>query len=73
MWYGVDWNGPLPYTLEDNCVEVPETLCPLDEVGMSELLQSIPPSTHSDYWGIDVYLNTLSFVQQKLCISTANI
>ena len=69
MWYGVDWNGPLPYTSEDNYVEVPETLCPLDELDMSELLQSIPPSTHSDCWGIDVYLNTLSFVKQKLCIS----
>ena len=27
MWYGVDWNRPLPYTHEDNCVEFPETLC----------------------------------------------
>ena len=52
MWYGVDWNGSLPFTLEDNCVEILETLCPLDELDMLELLQSIPPSTSSDCWGV---------------------
>ena len=66
-WFGVDWSGPLPFTNEENCVDVPQTLCPLDEGGLAELLLFIPPLTHTDHWGIDVYLNTLTFVHQRLC------
>ena len=47
MWYGVDQNGPMPYTPEDDCVEVPETLCPLDELGMSELRTHTHTCTHT--------------------------
>ena len=69
-WYGIDWSGPLPYQSDnDNCVEVPCTLCPLDDPSLAELFLTIPPLTQSDHWGIDVYLNTLTFVHQKLSIN----
>ena len=60
MWYR---NGPLPYALDDHCMQVPEDLCPLDESGLSEFH---PPSTHSDYWGIEVYQKIQGVSKQPL-------
>ena len=47
-------------------VLVPDTRCPLTVQDFEELQQAISPSAHSDNYGIDLYLLTLSFVLQKL-------
>lgn len=66
--FGVEWNGPLPSDSDDtgNAVEVPEPFCPLGTADQQELLGTISPSTPSNNYGIDLYLATLSFVQEKV-------
>lgn len=68
--FGVDWNGPLPSDSDDtgDAVEVPETFCPLSAADQHELLHTISPSAPSNNYGIDLYLATLSFVQEKVYI-----
>ena len=66
--FGVDWNGPLPSESDDtgDAIEVPETFCPLDAADQQELSHCISPSALSNDYGIDLYLATLSFVQEKV-------
>ena len=62
--YGIDWDGPLPEdaTLDEAIVEVPETGCPLSPEQYQELLSSIDPLRESESYGIDIYMETVTFV-----------
>ena len=68
--FGVDWNGPLLSDSDDtgDVVEVPETFCPLGAADQQELIRTISPSAPSNNYGIDLYLATLPFVQEKMYI-----
>ena len=63
--YGIDWNGPIP-TTEDDQVEVASTDIPLQEQDYIQLQSTISPLTESECQGVDLYIQTLEFVQQKL-------
>ncbi|XP_068690585.1 uncharacterized protein [Montipora foliosa] len=68
--YGIDWNGPLPCNQWDGAqmegMEVPHVNCPLNELDYEQLKASINPVDDSDSHGIDLYMNTFSFVQASL-------
>ena len=59
-FYGVDWNGPIPSEVETESVQVPLVECPYDYF---EQLRLINPFSHSESYGIDLYLSTLEFLQ----------
>jgi hypothetical protein len=65
--YGVDWDGPVPAGIgDDNHVEVPETISPLNTEQLQELQESIDPLQHSLCHGVDCYVNVLQFISQRL-------
>lgn len=61
VYFGIDWDGPLPSDSDDNIVEVPNIPNPL-----STLCRNISPINDS---GIDLFINVLHFVCQKLSIA----
>ena len=64
--YGVDWDGPAPDGNLDDAtpVEVPKTRNPLEPAQNSSLTKLINPLCNSDEYGIDMYLETLTFIQE---------
>ena len=62
--HGIDWDGPLPEeaTSGEAVVEVPETGCPLSPEQYQELLNSIDPLRESESFGIDIFIETVTFV-----------
>ena len=62
--YGIDWEGPLPEEASSDgvAVEVPETHCPVTPHQYQELVATVDPLRESDSYGIDIYLETLTFV-----------
>ena len=48
--------------LGEAIVEVPETGCPLSPEQYQDLLNSIDPLRESESFGIDIYMETVSFV-----------
>ncbi|XP_068710300.1 uncharacterized protein [Montipora foliosa] len=69
-YYGVDWDGPVPNNQTDaqEAVEVPTTSNPLQEADYVSLKSLIDPLRDSDEYGVDIYLETLSFVHSKISI-----
>ena len=63
--HAIDWDGPLPCDSYDS-VEVPETSQPLTEEDYQDLTDQINPLSHSSEHAIDIYLNCLSFVQERI-------
>jgi hypothetical protein len=47
-------------------VEVPETMVPLDENAWLELQQNIDPKRPSAYHGVDIYMEVLQFITERL-------
>ena len=73
--YGIDWDGPLPSETwgsltSDNDVDVPQTDVdfPLDQQLL--LQENINPLGETENYGIDIYENTLNFVQNVLAHQT---
>ena len=65
-YYGVDWDGPAPdVSLDDETpVEVPNTRNPLEPAQYSSLTNLINPLSNSDEYGVDIYLEVLTFLQE---------
>lgn len=65
-YYGVDWDGPAPdVSLDDETpVEVPNTTNPLEPAQYSSLTNLINPLRNSDQYGVDIYLEVLTFLQE---------
>lgn len=67
--YGIDWNGPLPrgewngHVTENERVEVPEVNFTPSQQDLDRLKAVVNPMDHSDCYGLDLYLNTVSFIQ----------
>lgn len=62
--HGIDWEGPLPQEEnEADQVEVPPCECPLTEEQYRQLQDNIPPLAESPNYGIDLYLDCLSFIE----------
>ena len=69
--YGIDWDGPASSEEWDGIVEddsvivgAPETFCALDSQGIQALARQVNPVEPSMYYGVDIYLNALAFLQQ---------
>ena len=62
----IDWDGPAPDGNLDDAtpVEVPNTRNPLEPAQNSSLTNLINPLCNSDEYGIDIYLETLTFIQE---------
>ena len=65
-YYGVDWDGPAPdVSLDDETpVEVPNTTNPLEPAQYSSLTNLINPLRNSDEYGVDIYLEVPTFLQE---------
>ncbi len=63
--YGIDWESPVPAEGEDfdvDVVNVPEIACPLAREHVDELARTVDPLRNSDSYGIDIYLETMEYV-----------
>ena len=64
MVYGIDLEGPAP----DDCVggdsilEIPNTLNPVGMDHYKEMCARIDPLRPSDSYGIDIFVETVSFI-----------
>ena len=71
--YGIDWEGPSPaeewdgpiYSSNQH-VQVPETVMPLSIPDFAELVATIDPCQYSEFHGVDVYIRTQTFVEEKV-------
>lgn len=68
MFFGIDWNGPISDTEDLTEVDVPNILNPLLEEDYMELCCTISPNSESSCFGVDIYINVLHFVCQKLSL-----
>lgn len=66
--YGVDWNAidVLPDETQSNIVEVPETAQPMQQNGLVGLNRAINPLRESDFHGIDIYIETLQYIWNRV-------
>ena len=63
--YGIDWESPVPAESENfdvDAVNVPETACPLSREHVDELARTVDPLRNSDSYGIDIYMETVEYV-----------
>lgn len=63
---GIDWDGPLATDRDENTVVVDPPLQPLLASDFKELCQSINPLEQSSNYGMDLYLECMAFVQNRL-------
>ena len=72
--YGIDWDGPLPEkaTSDGAIVEVPETRCPLTPEHYQELVDRLDPLRESESYGIDIYMETVTFVNTHAITCTTS-
>lgn len=72
--YGIDWDGPPPNEQwggelpdgEQTAVEVPYTNNPLTNADYTLLQTIVNPLHESEMHGVDLYLETLSFIEAKV-------
>lgn len=62
--YGIDGDGPIS---EDNSktIQVPEIPCPLADIHLQDLRENINPLRNSLSHGVDIYLETVEFIQER--------
>lgn len=66
--YGLDWDGPLPESDSDETIELPLMANPLNQQQSQDLTQTINPMRNSDCYGIDIFIETLTFVASRLAM-----
>jgi hypothetical protein len=73
MNYGIDPDGPAPAEEWDGqasadvpVVEIPPTDCPLLDDKWLELKSTIDPTRNSDCNGVDIYIETIHFIQNAM-------
>lgn len=65
--YGIDWDGPVAEQSElDQSVDVPELPNIISYQSEQELRQLINPLQESDCYGLNIYMETLQFVERTL-------
>lgn len=65
-FYGIDWSGPIPNFDDVDSIEITETRNPLEGQDFLHLQATISPLGPSECHGVDLYIQTLEFVHQKL-------
>ncbi|KAL5479147.1 hypothetical protein EMCRGX_G000505 [Ephydatia muelleri] len=66
--YGIDWNGPLAVSRNDDDYEVtvPYLESPLPDGVLHDLQENVHPLDQSSNHGIDLYISALQFVSSRL-------
>ncbi|XP_019859042.1 PREDICTED: uncharacterized protein LOC109587245 [Amphimedon queenslandica] len=64
--HGIDWDGPLPTEGDVEGVEVIQTPNPLNDDDFMQLKLTVDPNQISPNFGIDLYLATKIFTEQKV-------
>ena len=65
--YGIDWDGPVTDQEElDESVDVPELSVILSNEMEQELRQIVDPLRESDCYGLDIYMETIQFVETAM-------
>ncbi|XP_022806612.1 uncharacterized protein LOC111343694 [Stylophora pistillata] len=68
--YGIDMEGPVPFTTGSrDLLEIPPIYCPLHDTESNDMNQFIDPLSHSDCFGIDIYIRCVSFAGGRLALS----
>lgn len=62
----IDWDAPLSAEANFDHVEVPPTNNPLTTQDYTQLCQEVDPHGDSSYYGRDLYLAAVHFVEAKL-------
>ena len=62
---GIDWNGPLPFS-DDNIVNADPPQLPLSPQDYQELCIQVNPLEPSSEYGIELYIETVQFVINKV-------
>ena len=65
---GIDWSGPLSFS--DNTVNVDPPEMPLSTQDYQELCIQVNPLEPSSEYGIELYIETVQFVLNKVIFST---
>lgn len=63
--YGIDWDGPIAENTNENNLEVPNIPCPLLDTDLDDLKENINPLRESSFQGVDIYLETVEFVEER--------
>lgn len=66
LLYGIDWDGTMATDDDAERVHVVNTDVPLIDADFVELCQLIDPLSESNDHGITQYLDTVSFVRNKI-------
>ena len=64
--FGIDWDGPLPSDVDSDEVSVPSITVGLSPTDMDELIHTINPLDECDDYGINLYMQCVLFVSNKL-------
>lgn len=69
--YGIDWEGPAPSEAwdgplcsTDESVVIPQTSLPFALETYVELARTIDPCQYSEFQGVDIYIQTLTFIER---------
>ena len=60
--YGIDYNAPIPSQNDENGIEVPECAYNINDADPTSLKLVIDPLQQSNEYGIDIYENTVRFL-----------
>ena len=60
--YGIDYNAPIPSQNDENGIEVPECAYNINDADLTSLKLVIDPLQQSNEYGIDIYENTVRFL-----------
>lgn len=62
--YGIDEDGPVPSEDDNSVVQIPECSYVLRDSDFTLLQQTIDPLSYSEEYGIDLYEQTLHFLDR---------
>ena len=62
--YGIDEDGPVPTDDDNLAVQIPECSYTLSDTDFALLQQTVDPLSSSDDYGIDLYEQTLQFIDR---------
>ena len=71
--YGIDWNGPLAVSRNDDDYEVTvpciQSIAPLPDGVLHDLQDTVHPLDHSCNHRIDLYMTALQFISSRLQVN----
>lgn len=62
--YGIDEEGPVPSEDDNSVIQIPECSYTISDAAFASLQQTINPFSPSEEYGIDLYEQTLQFLNQ---------